>query len=618
MKKMITKAGLFLAAVLLAGNINAQTEAVIGSMTGNGLSLYPQRNGAAPGTPIAGVTFDFKMVTVGSKTWAWTNLTGQTVSADGWASQLRYWEPAKTEINLTGRANGNRQTFGSARLPNQNPVTVTFFQSWNNQFYETADFTYDYTQVNSADAADQTAPVLAVPTVVTQTAQQLNLSLSATDDSGNFFYYIEDAANNFAEVSFFNDVTLTLTPGVVYTFSVYAVDFSGNRSEVQTVSTEYVEPVYITEGTAQAISFKLDSRSLTELKIECTSDQFIGDAFVKLEINGVSLDPKEWKPTIDQTTGTKTYQIIVPAGDVPGWAKGAILALNLGYITMPIGDWGHYVIENSTITAGENTGAPILHEIGTGVDIDEPTLPPTYVCDGNDVLSGVSLSAGVLYYAPEWAASTNYTETWENGILTLHLGDATYESWQAQFPLACAMQSLAAGTTYFLSFDIQTTKDLPRVYLKVQRDGDPYNDFYIDIPSLNVSAGTRTVSGIFENTGGTTITAFDKILFDFGGNPADVDIVISNITICDNFKEQPTTAISATPLIQGISFSRDADAIYIFAEKGVASAKLFAVSGQTIASGVSEINTASLAKGIYILSVKDTSGNTASFKIAVK
>jgi hypothetical protein len=341
-----------------------------GSMKGNDLPIYPQRDGGAPGTAVSDVTFDFKLVTVGTKTWVWTDWHGKTIAGNAWSSQYRYW-PGKIENNLTGRIAETQQTHGTVTaLPSANPATITFLQEENNAFFETDDMVYDYTAQNSKDDTDDTAPVLNAPDV-NLSSLALELVLSATDNSGDYFYYIVDEANNFTEVSFFDNIKLTLAPETSYNFSIYAVDFSGNMSDVQVVTTEQVQAVYMTEGIAQKLSFKLDSRSLTQLVIECTSEESIGDAFVKLEINGNAIADKEWKPTIDQAVGTTTYRIIVPSSEVPGWGENVILGLNLGYITMPIGNWGHYVLENKTITSGENEGLPILHKIGTGTDIEE-------------------------------------------------------------------------------------------------------------------------------------------------------------------------------------------------------------------------------------------------------
>jgi hypothetical protein len=162
----------------------------------------------------------------------------------------------------------------------------------------------------------------------------------------------------------------------------------------------------------------------------------------------------------------------------------------------------------------------------------------SYQCNGNNILSGVDFQLGTAYFAPNWNTSSNYTANFANNALTLHLGDATSDVWQAQFPVTCSSQTLTPGKTYFLSFDITTNVDLPRVYMKFQAAAD--NNTFVDLPAQAVSAGTKTISGISVNTA----AAFDEILFDFGGNPANADITISNITICDDY----STAVSSVPV----------------------------------------------------------------------
>lgn len=586
-----------------------------GSMKGTGVSLYPQRNGTAPGTALVGKTVDFKVVTVGQKTWAWTNLNGDAVSADAWASQLRYWEPAKEEINLTGRADNNKQTFAATRLPKQNPLTITFFQSWNNEFYETGDFTYDYTKLNSKDDTDTEAPVLGNPVTVNQTALSLELALSATDNSGDYFYYIVDETNNFAEVSFLSDVKLTLVAEKAYNFSVYAVDFSGNMSEAKTVVVQPQAAVYITEGTAKDISFKLDSRSKTELVIECTSTQSIGDAFVKLEINGTAVDA-EWKPTI-AATGTGTYKITVPAAEVPGWAEGAILGLNLGYIVMPIGDWGHYVVENKVITAGANNGAPILHKIGTGVDIKEPE---PMECE-NNLLSGITLSMGVPYLASgdAWTESNNYTTSVQDNEINITIGDASTIQWQAQFPLTMPAIPVTADKKYGITFDIETSKSVP-VYMKfmdASKSGDDKNNSFLDVALAIVEPGKKTL-GAYDITCPLELTQVSEILFDFGGNTAGTDIKITNIILCDQMRV--ITGLNEISPIDGIFIYQADDMIVINSVAQIQSAALFNINGQSLPVKLNgnSIDVSDLAKGIYILQVKDEIGNQQICKVAVK
>jgi hypothetical protein len=349
-----------------------------GSLKVTGTSLYPQRNGAPAGAAVAGVTFDFKVVTVGSTTWAWTNLSAYGISGANWGSQLRWWQPAKTENNLEGRIAGTRQTYGqTTNLPSSTPVTITVFQALEGApegFTETDDFTYDYSTQNSAVAGDVTAPVLAEPVIQDQTATSITLQLSATD-ANDYFYYLSDPANNFETVSFLNNITIPLAPGQSYNFSIVAIDFSGNTSATKNVLIGAQAITNIVEGTANAVKFKLDSRSNDELVIFVENPDFLfADAFVTLTINGVAV-PGEKKPSpaINQTTGTHAYRVVYTKADIPGWEEDAVLAINLGYIQCPILDWGTYVMTNGIITEGANTGLPILHKIGTGTDITLPS-----------------------------------------------------------------------------------------------------------------------------------------------------------------------------------------------------------------------------------------------------
>jgi hypothetical protein len=214
-----------------------------GSIMGKGLPLYPLRDGAAPGAVVTGVTFDFKVVTVGTKTWVWTNLNGKSVASNDWSSQFRFRYPVKQECNLLNRVYGTQQTYGVTGIPDAYPCnaaanadyTVTFVQQINTNFYETPDIIYNYTRPNPTKA-DFTPPMQDYPAIISKTDRKLRISLSATDNSGNFFYYIEDAVNGITEISFSNEAVLNIEPGKHYQFTVSAIDFSGNQSEALPVS----------------------------------------------------------------------------------------------------------------------------------------------------------------------------------------------------------------------------------------------------------------------------------------------------------------------------------------------------------------------------------------------
>ncbi|MDR0394825.1 MAG: T9SS type A sorting domain-containing protein [Tannerella sp.] len=158
-------------------------------------------------------------------------------------------------------------------------------------------------------------------------------------------------------------------------------------------------------------------------------------------------------------------------------------------------------------------------------------------CNYPDILSGKTFRPGTPIYSPGWEPSTNYTHTWENGKLSLYLGDETFDAWQSQFFLSISpVVSLIPGEAYCISFDIESNVDLPRVFLKFYKKGN--NERFIELAGRAVRKGRQNVSGTYINEGNTTVTEIDELLFDFGYNPAGASIVISNITI--RGKKDPT------------------------------------------------------------------------------
>jgi hypothetical protein len=225
---------------------------------------------------------------------------------------------------------------------------------------------------------------------------------------------------------------------------------------------------------------------------------------------------------------------------------------------------------------------------------------PVYTCGGTNV-GAVSYTTGTPFYAPGWTASTNFTETWASNALTLQLNDATFEAWQAQFTLLSSPVTLVAEKTYFLSFDIQTNVALPRVYMKVLKDEG--NDNFLEIPATAVPVGTQTISAIFKNTGATTITEFNKILFDFGGNPANANIVISNISICDDIatglSNAQANAISIYP-------NPVKNVLYINGLEGSATVQVVSLVGNVLINTVVDngsIDVSKLPQGIYVVKI---------------
>lgn len=82
--------------------------------------------------------------------------------------------------------------------------------------------------------------------------------------------------------------------------------------------------------------------------------------------------------------------------------------------------------------------------------------------------------------------------------------------------------------SYTLSYTISTTTDLPRVYFKLFKTGDDHS--FLEIPAQAIDAGTDIVKTNAMIPVGN-LTEITRLLFDFGGNPANSGIVITGVEL---------------------------------------------------------------------------------------
>lgn len=373
-----------------------------GSVAGQAVNLYVQHNGNfnPNATPLT-QKLDFKVVTIGSKTWAWTHQIGGAVGAAGWASQFRTYAPAKVEHNLTIRSDENSESSGIIGQAIPEVSKISFFQAPNDaDFYETALYDYDVAKKNSADPNDKIPPVTGECKTTFVGSSTAILSLSATDNSNFFFYYLRNRADNMETVSFAPTITLDgLKAMTGYEIEVTPIDFSGNEGQTKTVSFKTQDIINITSGIAKDIRFVLKSTSEElEYYYEMVNpENTFRDAFLKYTVGGVT---QEVKPSISPD-GKYCYGVL---NSNRIWDE--TLELNMGYFIYVAGEpnWGDYVIENTKITEGELAGTPIVCRMGQGPAMETvvPELESASLSDVTTKYVQLTLkgsdNSGVIYY----------------------------------------------------------------------------------------------------------------------------------------------------------------------------------------------------------------------------
>ena len=230
-----------------------------------------------PGFP-AGATVDFKAVTVDNKLWAKAVGTGYTLAVNPWSSQVRIYvgaqmheispnndvayitaTPATRTTVLTAfpfNRNLSLPGGGSANFATFNQIAV--LQEHDNNFNSTATWAFNQTAANSG-LTETEKPVLTTATAGTQVGASLPLTLAATDDSGDFFYYISDAANNYHTILFESGTILGLTPDTEYNFEVVAIDYAGNISDPKFIQINGTPYESVVKGTAGSVEFCITS-----------------------------------------------------------------------------------------------------------------------------------------------------------------------------------------------------------------------------------------------------------------------------------------------------------------------------------------------------------------------
>ncbi len=229
---------------------------------------------AAPiNVPVTGTGFpaaavcDFKAVTVDGKLWAQVVGSGYTLAGNAYSTQIRLTNPTgqmheanrnapgaivnvgtlTTTLTAMPFASGNLALpgGGTANFANFNKIAV--LQEDNNIFYSTATWDFDQAAANSG-LTETEKPVLTTATAGEQSGSTLPITLAATDDSGDFFYYISNEENNYHTILFASGTLTGLTEGITE-LKVVAMDYAGNSSDPIIVSVGDVTFASVLDGT---------------------------------------------------------------------------------------------------------------------------------------------------------------------------------------------------------------------------------------------------------------------------------------------------------------------------------------------------------------------------------
>ncbi|MGM9744096.1 MAG: hypothetical protein ACI3Y3_02710 [Candidatus Cryptobacteroides sp.] len=136
-----------------------------------------------------------------------------------------------------------------------------------------------------------------------------------------------------------------------------------------------------------------------------------------------------------------------------------------------------------------------------------------------------------FFYAPGWTQIADPEVSCAGGKYTFSLPSATSEQWQAQcFIIPTTDLPLSAATDYDFSCILNSSTDIKKVTLKLTDTANDGNFLFTE--NVNLTAFEDYVFYLSDLPG--IDAAAVKMVFDFGGNPDNTEVSVSNIVLKDH------------------------------------------------------------------------------------
>lgn len=263
------------------------------------------------------------------------------------------------------------------------------------------------------------------------------------------------------------------------------------------------------------------------------------DNNIAIEAKFENLDPATFIGLVDAG-----YFFVEGVGETPlTLADGVYTATTAGTFTegtaykgffkrMSAADWYGGSLEfpfEFTFTKGGDTPDP-------DPDPDPEPTEPVNVYNAPE-----TIPADNIYFAPGWSPSDQYSYTLTADAATFVLTAATFERWQAQFKIPTGA-NFTAENTYQLEFDYKATNAFTG-FVKLYQNGDD-NTFAVSEDLALTTEVQHFKSPVYSNKPMQNVL----LLFDFGTNPANTTIEITNIKLIKNAVEEPEPATTPEQL----------------------------------------------------------------------
>ena len=275
---------------------------------------------------------------------------------------------------------------------------------------------------------------------------------------------------------------------------------------------------------------------------EATTDQWQAQMFINTDISTASTSDYDFSiiltSTTDHTAGvtvkltdpnddTNYYfakRVALEADEPTCYYQSDMPGLDINNLQLVLDFGGNEA--NTVITIESIVIKDHANDDGTEVPEEEEVDWVSATSEDN-LWYGVTFT-NWFYYAPGWSQISDPTlTTVDDTTYTLTLPTATDSQWQCQVFFITDDLSLASDQTYDFKVTLSATNDISAVTVKMCENDD--DDSYLFTDNVNVTANTETTFKA------TSLAGIDiaqvKLVFDFGGNPANTTVTISDIVL---------------------------------------------------------------------------------------
>ena len=179
-----------------------------------------------------------------------------------------------------------------------------------------------------------------------------------------------------------------------------------------------------------------------------------------------------------------------------------------------------------------------------------------------------------FFYAPGWTQIADPEVSCAGGKYTFSLPSATSEQWQAQcFIIPTTDLPLSAATNYDFSCILNSSTDIKKVTLKLTDTTNDGNFLFTE--NINLTAFEDYVFYLSDLPG--IDAAAVKMVFDFGGNPDNTEVSVSNIVLKDHAIDDGTVlpSVPEDPVAGPEEYKYDSEANLWKAADGAHSCTFF-------------------------------------------